>query len=215
MHIRILTLVDNSASWLKLLAEWGLSIIVEVDDTSILVDTGCSKVATHNAQIMKTNLKKISKIMFSHGHEDHQEHRWNQEREDDPKAALQLARSVDPRRIKHLGIDAHDARHVEQKRESESAHNGHYGQAEYGRISAAHDDDRLDAEKLQKPGEHTVLRLEDPTPGLGDDDTGGEARHEEHELRDVLDPLRHVVDHQRDAQGNQGDRRRDDGAVEE
>jgi len=71
MHIRLSTLAENSASWLGLLAEWGLSILVETDDTSILVDTGRSMVAAHNARIMGANIEKIDKILFSHGHEDH------------------------------------------------------------------------------------------------------------------------------------------------
>lgn len=71
MQIRISTIAENSASWLKLLAEWGLSIFVEVDETTILVDTGRTMVAAHNAKIMGSNLKKIDKIIFSHGHGDH------------------------------------------------------------------------------------------------------------------------------------------------
>ncbi len=71
MHIRISTIAENSASWLKLLAEWGLSILVEVDDTTILMDTGYSIVAAHNARIMGEDLSKVDKIVFSHGHEDH------------------------------------------------------------------------------------------------------------------------------------------------
>ena len=71
MHIRIATLAENSAGWLKLLAEWGLSILIEVDDTTVLMDTGYSMVAAHNARIMDENLQKIDKIVFSHGHKDH------------------------------------------------------------------------------------------------------------------------------------------------
>ena len=71
MQIRISTLAENTASWLGLLAEWGLSILVEINGTSILVDTGRSMVASHNAQHMGADLQQIDKIMFSHGHEDH------------------------------------------------------------------------------------------------------------------------------------------------
>lgn len=71
MHIRLSTIAENSASWLGLLAEWGLSILVETDDASILVDTGRSMVAAHNARMMRSKIRKIDKIMFSHGHEDH------------------------------------------------------------------------------------------------------------------------------------------------
>jgi 7,8-dihydropterin-6-yl-methyl-4-(beta-D-ribofuranosyl)aminobenzene 5'-phosphate synthase len=71
MHVRLSTLAENSASWLGLLAEWGLSILVEMDDITILVDTGLSMVAAHNARIMGVNIKSIDKILFSHGHQDH------------------------------------------------------------------------------------------------------------------------------------------------
>jgi len=71
MYIRILTIAENSASRLGLLAEWGISILVETDDTSILLDTGRSIVAAHNALLMDIDLQKVGTIVFSHGHEDH------------------------------------------------------------------------------------------------------------------------------------------------
>jgi 7,8-dihydropterin-6-yl-methyl-4-(beta-D-ribofuranosyl)aminobenzene 5'-phosphate synthase len=71
MQIRISTLAENSASWLKLLAEWGLSILVEMDDITVLVDTGASGVAAHNARAMGIDMKSVDKILFSHGHIDH------------------------------------------------------------------------------------------------------------------------------------------------
>lgn len=71
MNITTATLAENSASWLKLLAEWGLSILVRVDNTTVLMDTGRSSVAAHNARLMKVNLSRLDAIIFSHGHEDH------------------------------------------------------------------------------------------------------------------------------------------------
>jgi len=71
MHIRISTIAENSASWLGFLAEWGISVLVEADDTSVLLDTGRSIVAAHNALLMDIDLRKIGTIVFSHGHEDH------------------------------------------------------------------------------------------------------------------------------------------------
>ena len=71
MHIRLSTLAENTASWTDLLGEWGLSILVETDDAVVLVDTGYSTVAAHNAGIMKAPLKRVNKILFSHGHMDH------------------------------------------------------------------------------------------------------------------------------------------------
>ena len=71
MHIRISTIAENSASWLGLLAEWGISVLVEADDTSVLLDTGRSIVAAHNALLMGIDLREIDTIISSHGHEDH------------------------------------------------------------------------------------------------------------------------------------------------
>jgi len=71
MHVRLSTLAENSAGKLGMLAEWGLSILVETDDVTILVDTGRSMVAAHNARVMGVKIKSIDKILFSHGHHDH------------------------------------------------------------------------------------------------------------------------------------------------
>jgi 7,8-dihydropterin-6-yl-methyl-4-(beta-D-ribofuranosyl)aminobenzene 5'-phosphate synthase len=55
---------------LGFLAEWGISVLVEADDTSVLLDTGRSIVAAHNALLMDIDFQKIDTIVFSHGHED-------------------------------------------------------------------------------------------------------------------------------------------------
>ena len=64
MKLRVTTLAENSATGLGLLAEWGLSILVEVDDHSILLDTGRSIVAAHNSLFMNIDLTAITKIVF-------------------------------------------------------------------------------------------------------------------------------------------------------
>jgi 7,8-dihydropterin-6-yl-methyl-4-(beta-D-ribofuranosyl)aminobenzene 5'-phosphate synthase len=71
MNLIISTIAENSASRLGVLAEWGLSILIETDEKSILMDTGRSIVAAHNALLMNSNLQKIDNIVLSHGHEDH------------------------------------------------------------------------------------------------------------------------------------------------
>ncbi len=71
MHIRLSTLAENAVNGLGLLAEWGLSILVETDDVTILVDTGRTMVAAHNAKVMGVKIKSVDKILFSHGHYDH------------------------------------------------------------------------------------------------------------------------------------------------
>ena len=70
MEIRITTLSENTANH-GFLAEWGLSILVEVDGLRILMDTGLSFSAVHNAQLMGIDLASIDRIILSHGHADH------------------------------------------------------------------------------------------------------------------------------------------------
>lgn len=69
--IIITTLCDNTASRIDILAEWGLSFLVECDSQSILFDTGYSNTCIHNAKILGKDLSKVSKIVLSHGHVDH------------------------------------------------------------------------------------------------------------------------------------------------
>ena len=70
MEIKITTLSENTANY-GYLAERGLSILVEVDEAKILIDTGLSFSAVHNAQLMGIDLSKIDCIVLSHGHVDH------------------------------------------------------------------------------------------------------------------------------------------------
>ncbi|MFC2039353.1 MBL fold metallo-hydrolase [Chloroflexota bacterium] len=70
MQIRIITLSENTANY-GFIAEWGLSILAEADGTRILVDTGLSFSAVHNAQLLGIDLSTIDRIVLSHGHADH------------------------------------------------------------------------------------------------------------------------------------------------
>ena len=70
MEIRITTLSENTANH-GFLAEWGLSILVEVDGTRILMDTGWGFSAVYNAQLLGIGLDTIEAIVLSHGHRDH------------------------------------------------------------------------------------------------------------------------------------------------
>ena len=70
MKINITTLSENTANY-GFLAEWGLSILVEVNGTRVLMDTGLSFSAMHNAQLMGIDLATIDRIVLSHGHVDH------------------------------------------------------------------------------------------------------------------------------------------------
>jgi 7,8-dihydropterin-6-yl-methyl-4-(beta-D-ribofuranosyl)aminobenzene 5'-phosphate synthase len=71
MSILITTLSENTAGRMSLLAEWGLSILVEADGCKILLDTGQSFSAAYNAITLGIDLSQIDKVVFSHGHLDH------------------------------------------------------------------------------------------------------------------------------------------------
>jgi len=71
MSVRVTTLSENTAGRGNLLAEWGLSILVETEKTSVLLDTGSSISTAHNVDPLGIDLNKIDKIVLSHGHYDH------------------------------------------------------------------------------------------------------------------------------------------------
>ncbi|MDO9333602.1 MAG: MBL fold metallo-hydrolase [Dehalococcoidales bacterium] len=71
MAIKITTLSENTASAPDLLAEWGFSVLVEIDSLTVLLDTGLSSTVVHNAGILGIDLKKVDRIILSHGHYDH------------------------------------------------------------------------------------------------------------------------------------------------
>ena len=68
---KLITLSENTAWQTGVLAEWGLSILIEKDESSILFDTGESISAAHNAEILGIDLSKIDTVVLSHGHFDH------------------------------------------------------------------------------------------------------------------------------------------------
>ncbi|MEA3442354.1 MAG: MBL fold metallo-hydrolase [Chloroflexota bacterium] len=71
MSIRITTLSENTASGMGLLAEWGISVLIEADNHKILFDTGQSFSAACNAITLGIDLSQLDSIVFSHGHLDH------------------------------------------------------------------------------------------------------------------------------------------------
>ena len=70
MTLRITTLSENTAAASYLLAEWGLSILVETATANVLLDTGQGISASYNATILGADLSKVDKIVISHGHFD-------------------------------------------------------------------------------------------------------------------------------------------------
>jgi 7,8-dihydropterin-6-yl-methyl-4-(beta-D-ribofuranosyl)aminobenzene 5'-phosphate synthase len=71
MPLRITTLSENTAGLPEVLAEWGISVLVETGDLKILFDTGASISVPHNAPIFGLDLSTIDRIVLSHGHYDH------------------------------------------------------------------------------------------------------------------------------------------------
>ncbi len=64
-------LADNKARRRDILAEHGLSILIEREGGSLLFDAGQSDVYVRNAKQMELDLSKVSAIVLSHGHYDH------------------------------------------------------------------------------------------------------------------------------------------------
>jgi len=71
MTVRITTLIENTAGWVNVLGEWGLSMLVETDDCTILSDTGTSEATAHNARSLGVSLEGVEAVVISHGHFDH------------------------------------------------------------------------------------------------------------------------------------------------
>lgn len=71
--MRITTLSENTAEKRPkgLLAEYGLSILVETDKQRILFDTGQNISVVHNAPLLGVDLSDLDGIVLSHGHFDH------------------------------------------------------------------------------------------------------------------------------------------------
>jgi len=70
MQVKITTLSENEAG-MGFIAEWGLSMLVEVEGAKILVDTGRSFSATYNAPLLGVDLAAVDRVVLTHGHGDH------------------------------------------------------------------------------------------------------------------------------------------------
>ena len=69
--MKITVLTENVAGG-KLLAEHGLSYLIEIDDEKILFDTGHSDVFLKNAKTLEIDIEnEVKTIVLSHGHWDH------------------------------------------------------------------------------------------------------------------------------------------------
>lgn len=71
MRLRVTTLAENTATRVGTLAEHGLSMLLEVDDLRVLLDTGQTSTAVHNARVLGVDLSQVGYLVLSHGHQDH------------------------------------------------------------------------------------------------------------------------------------------------
>ncbi len=71
MKVTLTTLSENTVSRPGFMAEWGLSVLIEVGNLKVLFDTGGSGVAVHNARRLGIDLSTVREIVLSHGHQDH------------------------------------------------------------------------------------------------------------------------------------------------
>lgn len=67
----ITALAENSVHRLGLLAEHGVSFLVETDGLRVLFDSGQGKVLLKNAGELGISLERLDAIVISHGHYDH------------------------------------------------------------------------------------------------------------------------------------------------
>ena len=69
-NVEMTVLIDNVASE-PLAAEWGLSILITVDDRKILLDTGAGRLFAQNADLLGIDLAAVDIGVLSHAHYDH------------------------------------------------------------------------------------------------------------------------------------------------
>ena len=71
MTLKITTLSENTAKTVDMVAEWGLSMLIESGKDKILFDTGADVSVPLNAEALGIDLRRVDKIVLSHGHIDH------------------------------------------------------------------------------------------------------------------------------------------------
>ena len=69
--LRITTVVENTVRARDLIAEHGLSFLVESEGATILFDTGQGRAFPENAAHLGIKLNEIDAMVLSHGHYDH------------------------------------------------------------------------------------------------------------------------------------------------
>lgn len=69
--MKIVCLMENTVENKKCKSEHGLSLYIEMEKNTILVDTGASGLFLENAENLDIDLKKVETVFLSHGHYDH------------------------------------------------------------------------------------------------------------------------------------------------
>jgi len=70
-HLRLTVLCENVITNLSGIGEHGFAVYIETDEGEYLFDTGSGIGILYNADTFNKDLKKVKKIMLSHGHYDH------------------------------------------------------------------------------------------------------------------------------------------------
>ena len=69
MNLKIL--IDDSVGLPNCMAEHGFSCFIEDDEAKVLFDLGYSGLFIKNANLMKIDVRFVTHVCFSHGHDDH------------------------------------------------------------------------------------------------------------------------------------------------
>ena len=71
MKATLTVLVENTTKRPRLIAEHGLSLLVEAEGKCLLFDTGQGRTLLPNAEELEVDLSCLDRIVLSHGHFDH------------------------------------------------------------------------------------------------------------------------------------------------
>jgi 7,8-dihydropterin-6-yl-methyl-4-(beta-D-ribofuranosyl)aminobenzene 5'-phosphate synthase len=71
MDVKVTIMVENTTPSPKIIGEYGLAVLVTIDNYSVLLDTGSEGALLVNALAMGIKLEQIEDVIISHGHFDH------------------------------------------------------------------------------------------------------------------------------------------------
>lgn len=71
MDVKVTILVENTTPSPKITGEYGLAVLVNINNNSLLLDTGSGDALQTNANVMGIKLEQIEDVIISHGHFDH------------------------------------------------------------------------------------------------------------------------------------------------